>query len=249
MHPAWSPNGRFIAFWGMGRTPGGSNLSSARDLWIVPAEGGSPWRITDDPHVDWCPQWSPDGSFVYFVSNRGGSMNLWRMPMDPVSAKARGRPEAVTTPAGYVGRTRMAATGEHLVFESRVTTSNVHRAAFDPVKAALGDAQPVTSGSRSFRWADESPDGRHLVLGTGYLQQEDLFISAADGSGLRQLTTDPSTTGTPSGRPTGRRSRSIPIERGSRRSGRSRRAGSCGRSPMRPTLPHDIPTGPLTGPG
>ena len=191
MHPAWSPNGRFIAFWGMGRTPGGSNLSTVRDLWIVPADGGSPWRITDDPHVDWCPQWSPDGSFVYFVSNRAGSMNLWRMPMDPVSAKALGGPEAVTTPAGYVGRTRMAATGEHLVFESRMTTSNVHRAAFDPVKAALGDVQPVTSGSRSFRWVDESPDGKHLVLGTGYLQQEDLFISAADGSGLRQLTTDP----------------------------------------------------------
>lgn len=37
---------------------------------------------------------------------------------------------------------------------------------------------------------DQSPDGKFLVLGTGYLQQEDLFISALDGSGLRRLTTD-----------------------------------------------------------
>jgi Tol biopolymer transport system component len=190
MHPAWSPDGRFIAFWGMGRTPGGTNPSSARDLWIVAADGGAPWQITDDPHVDWCPQWSSEGSFLYFISNRGGSMNLWRIPIDPGSARPVGAPQAVTTPAGHVGRVRMAATGEHLVFEARVTTSNIHRATFDSERATISTPAPVTSGSRSFRFVDESPDGKHLVLGTGYLQQEDLFISNADGSGLRQLTTD-----------------------------------------------------------
>jgi Tol biopolymer transport system component len=187
LHPAWSADGRFIAYWGM--SAGGDDFSRSRDLWVIPAGGGTPWRVTDDPHVDWCPVWSPDGSFLYFVSNRGGSMNVWRLPMD-TSGHAAGAPEAVTTPASYVGRIRMSASGGHIVYESRVQTSNVYRSSFDAARAALGPVETVTSGSRAFRYADMSPDGKMLVLGTGYLHQEDLFISRPDGSDLRQLTTD-----------------------------------------------------------
>ncbi|MEX2271869.1 MAG: protein kinase [Vicinamibacterales bacterium] len=190
MHPAWSPNGRFVAYWGLGRSPGSSRPSSTRDLWVVAAEGGAPWRLTDDEDVDWCPQWAPDGSFLYFISNRGGSMNLWRLPMDPDTARPAGPPQAVTTPAAFVGRARLSQTGEHLVFEARVTASNIHRAPFDATRAVMGPIEAVTTGSRAFRFVIPSPDGRFLALGTGFLQQEDLFISATDGSGLRQLTTD-----------------------------------------------------------
>ncbi|HUF22797.1 MAG TPA: protein kinase, partial [Vicinamibacterales bacterium] len=191
VHPAWSPNGRFVAFWGLGRSADGGPPSSARDLWIVPAEGGTPWQLTNDPHVNWCPQWAPDGAFLYFVSNRGGSMNLWRLPMNPDTGRPAGTPEAVTTPAGYVGRARLSGNGEHLVFESRSGTSNIYRAAFDPARAAFGPVEAVTAGTRAFAFVHPSPNGQWLVLGTAFLQQEDLFISALDGSGLRQLTTDP----------------------------------------------------------
>lgn len=190
MHPAWSPDGRFIAFWGMDRSVTSGNQSAVRDLWAVSADGGAPWRLTDDPHVDWSPMWAPDGRFLYFGSNRGGSMNLWRLPMDPRSARPTGLPQAVTAPAGHVGRARLSATGEHLVYEARSVVSNIHRAAFTATQARLGPVEPVTAGSRAFRFVHPSPDGRFLVLGTGFLQQEDLFISEADGSGLRQLTTD-----------------------------------------------------------
>ena len=188
MHPAWSPNGRFIAYWAI--TGGAAEISRARDLWVVPAQGGTPTRITNDPHVDWSPIWAPDGSALYFVSNRGGSMNLWRLAMDPDSGQAAGEPEAVTTPAGYVGRARMSTAGGHLIYESRISTGNIHHASFDAARAALGPSEAVTVGSRVFIFAHPSPDGQSLVLGTGYLQQEDLFVSRTDGSNLRQLTSD-----------------------------------------------------------
>ena len=188
MHPAWSPNGRFVAFWGIGRRVGGNNMSTARDLYVVSASGGEPWHVTDDPYVDWAPVWSPDGALLYFASTRGGSMNLWRLPMDPATGKSLGSPESATTPSAYVGRPRIS--GGRLVFEARVLTSNIHRAPFDAARATIGDAEPLTSGSRAFRWVDPSPDGQLLVIGTGYLQQEDLFISKVDGSEPRQLTTD-----------------------------------------------------------
>jgi WD40 repeat protein len=134
--------------------------------------------------------WNADGSFLYYVSNRGGSMNLWRIAMNPETGRPVGAPEPATTPASYVGRARMSGNGQFLAYEARSGTSNIHRASFDAARAVLGTSEPVTSGSRAFRFVDPSPDGKYLVLGTGFLQQEDLFISAVDGSGVRQLTTD-----------------------------------------------------------
>jgi serine/threonine protein kinase len=188
--PAWSPNGRFIAFWGMGRTPDGDAFSSQRDIWMIPSSGGSPWKITDDAHVDWNPTWTPDGAFIFFGSNRGGSMNLWRIAVDPNTGRANGEPQAITTPAAWMGLAQLSRTGDSLVYESRETTSNIYRASLDVTRGAIGTPEPVTSGSRTFRFADPSPDGQFLALGTSYLQQEDIFISRADGSELRQLTTD-----------------------------------------------------------
>ena len=190
LNPAWSPNGKYIAYWGLGRTVGGAPTSSVRDIWVIPESGGTPWRVTSDEPVDWSPMWNADGSYLYYVSNRGGSMNLWRIAIDPETGKAEGAPEAATTPASYVGRARMSASGQTLVYEARSGSSNIHRATFDANRAVLGASEPVTTGSRAFRFVDASPDGRFLVLGTGFLQQEDLFISGVDGSGVRQLTTD-----------------------------------------------------------
>ncbi len=190
VNPSWSPNGRFIAYWGLGRTVGGTQTNSVRDIWVISEAGGTTWKATDDEAVDWSPMWNADGSFLYYVSNRGGSMNLWRIGMDPETGRPRGSPEPATTPANYVGRARMSGSGQFLVYEARSGTSNIHRATFDAARAVLGTSEPITSGSRAFRFVDPSPDGKYLVLGTGFLQQEDLFISAADGSGMRQLTTD-----------------------------------------------------------
>lgn len=47
-----------------------------RDIQTVPANGGSPVRITSDAAVDLEPEWSADGRFVYFASNRGGTMGI-----------------------------------------------------------------------------------------------------------------------------------------------------------------------------
>jgi Tol biopolymer transport system component len=190
VNPTWSPNGRFIAYWGLGRTVGGSQTTSARDIWVISEAGGTPWKVTDDEAVDWSPMWNADGSWLYFVSDRGGSMNLWRIAMNPDTGQPSGSPEPATSPANYVGRARMAASGQFLVYEARSAIRNIHRASFDATRAVLGPSEPITSGSRAFRFVDPSPDGKYLVLGTGFLQQEDLFISAVDGSGVRQLTTD-----------------------------------------------------------
>ena len=83
MQPQWSPNGRFIAYWAI-------DLDGDRDLYVIPAEGGTPVRLTRDGYLDWNPVWSPDGAWLYFCSTRGGGMSIWRLPMKEGGGEARG---------------------------------------------------------------------------------------------------------------------------------------------------------------
>ena len=67
--PNLSPDGRWIAFQ---RVTGGQ-----RDVWIVPAAGGTATNFTDHPAVDINPAWSPDGTQIAFMSNRAGFDQIW----------------------------------------------------------------------------------------------------------------------------------------------------------------------------
>jgi Tol biopolymer transport system component len=75
MDPAWSSDGRLIAY--TFRTRGGRSSIRVTD----PASGT--WRdLSDGKGKDWMPAWSPDGRQIAFSSERGGDMDLYRMTAD-----------------------------------------------------------------------------------------------------------------------------------------------------------------------
>ena len=67
-----------------------------RDLYTVATAGGQRVAVTNDAAIDWSPVWSPDGRFIYFSSDRGGAMNLWRIAVDGRAGARTGAPEPVT---------------------------------------------------------------------------------------------------------------------------------------------------------
>jgi serine/threonine protein kinase/Tol biopolymer transport system component len=184
VQPSWSPNGHRIAFWGV---PAGS---AQRVLWTIPAEGGRPKRLIDDPHFNWSPTWSPDGRHLYYSSNRSGIMNLWRMPVDEASGDARGEPEAITTPTSWSGLLSVSRDGRQIVYATDEGKSNFEGIELDPESTTVrGELRPVTQGSRAVRIGEVSPDGRWIAFQTS-APREDLFVVQTDGNGLRQLTND-----------------------------------------------------------
>lgn len=77
---AVSPQGRWAAF-----TQRTTDLAANRgrtDLWLVGADGQGLRQLTSHEAGDGSPAWSPDGRWVYFLSSRSGSDQVWRLPVD-----------------------------------------------------------------------------------------------------------------------------------------------------------------------
>ncbi len=183
--PSWSPHGHRIALCGKPATGG------RRDIWTIPASGGEPVEVTKDPAMDWNPVWSPDGKYLYFASDRGGSMNLWRVPIDENSGRVLGQPEAVTTPAPYIAHLSFSGDGKRIVYAQIVSRANLQQIGFDPrMETVTGQPVWITQGSRWANTPDLSPDGEWLAFDSQGSQQDDLFVIRRDGSSLLQLTDD-----------------------------------------------------------
>ncbi|HSF44213.1 MAG TPA: protein kinase [Thermoanaerobaculia bacterium] len=199
VQPSWSPHGLRIAFWGLAQ-PG-----ARRAIWTLSEEGGAPVPVVDDAFYNWSPVWSPDGGFLYFASNRGGSMNLWRVAIDERSGRVLGEPQPITTSSEWSALPSLSRDGRRLVFATNSGRSFVEQVPFDPETGrAAGPPSLVYQGARSIRSCDVSPDGSRLALWASS-PAEDLLLIRPDGSDLGQLTNDLTRDRTPRWSPDGRR--------------------------------------------
>ena len=204
VQPAWSPHGTRIAYWGLRKDSG------QRDIFTAAADGSElesgGVAVTDDAALDWSPTWAPDGRQLYFGSNRGGTMSLWRMAIDEKTGRRLGEPEALTLPTLWSGRYSLARDGRRIAFESLDWRSTLHRVAFDPA-AERTTGVPLSvfqSTGRPIRDHRLSPDGQWIVFSRSGVQ-EDLFLTRVDGSQYRRLTDDAFRDRGPSWSPDGQR--------------------------------------------
>ena len=199
VQPHWSPSGARIVY----QTRLGTKTQM--DIMTIPAAGGDPTPVLADAATDWSPTWSPDGRFIYFVSDRGGSMNLWRIAVDEASGRAHGEPEPVTTPAAFVAHPSLSADGRRIAFSSVLMRQNIQIASFDLATFTVAGEAWLTTGSRQWSSPDLSPDGAWAVFYSRDLPEGDLYVVRADGTGLRQVTGDPAVDRLPRWAPDGER--------------------------------------------
>ncbi|HSC26177.1 MAG TPA: protein kinase [Vicinamibacterales bacterium] len=182
VQPVWSPSGRRIAFW--------ASVDGQRDLFTMPAAGGRPAPVLVDAAIDWSPAWPVDGH-LYFASDRGGSMNIWRIPIDDETGQTLGMPEPVTIGVQAVAeQPSLSADATRLAFRSRRTAVNPAAVPFDPIRERTGEARQILRRTGVLIPMSMSPDGQWLALNNQGERQEDIFISRTDGSDLRRLTDD-----------------------------------------------------------
>lgn len=186
VQPQWSRSGSRVVFWFV--PPG----SGQRDIASVSVGGGEAVLITHDAALDWSPVWSPDGKWVWFSSNRGGTMNLWRIRVDESTGAPRGMPESMTVPFPRVGHVSFTADGTEVAFQTLDSDNRIDAMPFDSARAAIaGPATTVFRGSLGLGGGiDLSPDGKSLTFNTSRTTREDIWRVNVDGTGLTRLTND-----------------------------------------------------------
>jgi TolB protein len=135
--PTFSPDGRDIAF--------ARSRGAGSEIWIIPAGGGRPRRLTRTAGDAAWPAWSPDGRLIAFSSSKGIAV----VPADG------GRPRRLTPPGVYAVRPVWSPDGRALAYWGD-SPSGV-----DVYAVALRGGQPrrlTRSGAAMApSWAPETP--------------------------------------------------------------------------------------------
>ncbi len=186
-----------IAFTGKGRTvsdwwrKGHAHIDESQ-IWLVHFAGETPRyeQITKDDAKDAWPMWSGDGKTLYYISDLGGSENVWSKPTSGGSAK-----QLTSFKNGRVVWPSIANDGKTIVFERNfaVWSFDVGSGRASEVPITLRGASPspgmehqtVTSGFQSLAL---SPDGRKIA----FIARGDVFAaSARDGGDATRITATP----------------------------------------------------------
>jgi Tol biopolymer transport system component len=157
---SFSPDGKWIALDLPGADTGGSQDA---DLYIMPVGGGKPEKLETNPAHDVKPLWSSDGNSIFFMSNRGGSWGLWRVPVR--NGRAAGTAQLVRGQLGNnVNSIGLSSTGS-LFYTLSFGGIDVYAADFDP-RTARRTSEPVLLSERypgTSQRPKVSPDGRFLA--------------------------------------------------------------------------------------
>jgi Tol biopolymer transport system component len=202
----WSPDGEYMAcssgnaismmvgaFFG--------NLSPSQ-IVTVRISDGMVSSVTDSLSVNQSPVWSPDGRWLYFVSNRYGPRDIFAAPM---SGGRRTGPAIRLTTGLNAHTISLSRDGNRVAFASLVIESNAWSIPLprNPPATATGQTQ-LTFGVQLVETAEISPDGRWLLYDSDLGGNGDVYRMALPNGTPERLTTDSSDDFFPSLSPDGR---------------------------------------------
>ena len=129
--PQISSDGRWIVFV-LRKTDLEANRGRT-DLWLIGVDGTKLRRLTSHPENDFNPRWATDGKFIWFISTRSESSQVWRIRVDG------GEAEQVTDGPLDVANLVISPDSLHIAFTMEVfpdcTTADCTKDRLDEIKA------------------------------------------------------------------------------------------------------------------
>jgi len=174
--PAWSPNGTTIAF------EARPDPNTDQDVYVIDANGTGLLRLTDASGKDAGPVWSAAGGTIYFVSNRTGRFEAWRMDADGDNETQ------ITTNSGILGRVTADPDGQSIAYTRLVPGTQRS----EVIRYMLADGSITSLTAMDDSEPHFSPDGTKLVCTTfRFGNAEVISIELASGT-VTRLTDHPS---------------------------------------------------------
>ena len=176
--PAFSPDGRTIAFHRIGPVGGG--------IYVVPAAGGEPTRVTTEQYLQLERlTWLPTGRELVFSSAGSdfvSSSSLWR-----VSASG-GTPERLGIGGDNAANPAVSPRGNRLAYEQPRLDANIWKIAL-PQSTRPG---PLPARLTASSWQDGgpqfSPDGASIAFHSDRSGSDEIWLCDTTGANLVQLT-------------------------------------------------------------
>lgn len=218
--PAWSPDGRSLAYV--------SYRQGVPDVFVASVFEGRSANLTNGAGQSFAPSFSPDGKRIAYASSRSGNMEVWVANADGSGArKLTNSPAADTAPAWSPTGAEIAftsdRTGSPQVYVMDAEGLNVRRItsvgnwndapAWNPSKEypeiaytarleaggfdiavvdlASRQVRQVTAGRGSCEYPSWAPSGRHLVFSCKRGQTWQITVANRDGSMIETLSAGP----------------------------------------------------------
>jgi serine/threonine-protein kinase len=191
----WSPNATLIACtsgnsWYLAAGILFGNLAPNR-IVVVKVRDGAVTTVTDSTSLNQSPAWSPEGRWLYFVSNRDGPVDVFAVRIAP-EGRPDGAARRLTTGLGAQSIS-LAGDGARLAYAALTATANIWSVpipAHPPVSAA--GAVQVTSGDQIIEQPTVSRDGKWLVYDSDVAGRMQAYRIRLPGGAPERLTADTS---------------------------------------------------------
>jgi hypothetical protein len=186
--PAWSPDGRRIAF--------ASSRGGGVDIYLMNADGTDPTRLTNMMTRGLgarIPAWSPDGRKIAFATAL--QPDIYVINVDGTGLRS------LTTSPATDDQPAWSPDGSKIAFQSNrdgnleIYVMNADGA--QPVRLTFNQARDLSP--------DWSPDGRRIAFASDRDGDQEIYVMNADGSAPVRLTFNPGEDGRPGWSPDGGR--------------------------------------------
>ena len=181
--PAWSPNGRWIAF----VAKRGEDKQS--QLYVIAANGGEAIRVGDIPTGVATPKWFPDSARIAFISSVWPDVTDWEKAREKLVAREESKLTARTwnrTPVTH---------WDHFTDDRQAHLFSIAIEGGTPTAITLRTGRELSRRETSAESYDISPDGKEVAFvsdtdTTGLDENTDVYVVSAGGGEARNLTTD-----------------------------------------------------------